>query len=218
MLIGGDFMAGRFVTAPYLCAVILLFGAHHLSFLATLAALLLITLAGLPSPRSPLRSTEAYGAGLEYADARGIGDERAYYYPHTGLLTARRDRPLPEHRWIEQGRAARQAGPTVAVTENIGLLGFYAGPQVHIVDEYALADPLLARLPAQRPWRIGHFKRVAPPGYLETLARGRNVIADPQVARYYERLSLVTRGPLLDAQRLTQIVRLNVERPPAAGQ
>ena len=37
----------------------------------------------------------------------------------------------------------------VAAWMNIGLSGFYAGPEVHIVDAIGLSDPLLARLPAR---------------------------------------------------------------------
>jgi hypothetical protein len=47
----------------------------------------------------------------------------------------------------------------ISVTENIGLTWYVAGPSVHIVDLYALADPLLARLPALKNSRIGHFQR-----------------------------------------------------------
>ena len=51
------------------------------------------------------------------------------------------------------------------------MFGYYAGPNVYVVDELALADALLARLPARRvdQWRIGHFQRTLPAGYLDTL-------------------------------------------------
>ena len=50
---------------------------------------------------------------------------------------------------VEMGRKElRRGGRQVVVRTTIGLTGFYAGPEVHIIDELALSDPLLARLPA----------------------------------------------------------------------
>lgn len=48
---------------------------------------------------------------------------------------------------------------TVAVLETIGVAGFIAGPDAHIVDEHGLADPIAARQP-DSGIRIGHMKRL----------------------------------------------------------
>ena len=58
--------------------------------------------------------------------------------------------------------------------------GFLGGAKVHLVEPF-LCDPLLMRLPLQDRdnWRIGHFKRRIPEGYLETLASGENRIHHP---------------------------------------
>jgi arabinofuranosyltransferase len=95
-----------------------------------------------------------------------------------------------------------------------GFFGFYAGPRVHIVDGHALTDPLLARLPAntRRGYRIGHFRRVSPEGYERSLRTGRNQIADPDLAAFWDRLRLVTRGPILDGDRLRAVIDLNLGR------
>jgi arabinofuranosyltransferase len=42
--------------------------------------------------------------------------------------------------------------------KNIGLLGYAAGPHVHIVDRLGLAGPIAARLRLERPGRPGHEK------------------------------------------------------------
>ena len=75
-----------------------------------------------------------------------------------------------------------------------------------------LADPLLARLPAIRRlnWRIGHFSRLIPEGYEATLASGQNQLTDQALARYYDQLSLITRGDLWDANRLREIWHMNL--------
>jgi arabinofuranosyltransferase len=67
-------------------------------------------------------------------------------------------------------------------------------------------------LPARTdvPWRVGHFTRVLPDGYLETLTSGQNKIADRNLAATYDRLSLITRGGLLDRNRLIEIWKINV--------
>jgi arabinofuranosyltransferase len=58
-------------------------------------------------------------------------------------------------------------------------------------------------------WRIGHFRREVPPGYADTLRTGQNLIADPNLADYYEPLRLATRGPLWSWERLAAVWRLN---------
>jgi len=98
------------------------------------------------------------------------------------------------------------------VRGNIGFLGYFAGPRVHIIDPYALADPLLARLPAIPNSRIGHFQRLLPAGYAETVANGVVRIANPSLAEYYGRLRLVTSGPLISRARFGAILDLNLGR------
>ena len=91
----------------------------------------------------------------------------------------------------------------------IGFLGFEAGPSVHIVDRPALSDPMLARMPSLPNWRIGHFHRDIPTGYLETLAGSHNVIQNKELALYYDKLHYIIAGPLWDMQRLIEIWKFN---------
>ena len=92
----------------------------------------------------------------------------------------------------------------------IGMTGYYAGPDVHIVDFFALADPLLARRPADPNSRIGHFRRRIPDGYMQSIRQRRNGIENPQLARYYDDLVLITQGPLWTWERWRAIIRLNL--------
>jgi arabinofuranosyltransferase len=78
------------------------------------------------------------------------------------------------------------------------------------VDTFALCDPLLARLPALEPWRIGHFYRDIPEGYLEMLRGEREHLADPALDAYYAKIRLVTRGPLWSWSRWSAIADLNL--------
>jgi arabinofuranosyltransferase len=141
----------------------------------------------------------------------GVSDERARFYRSTGLLRWDRYDPLPDFEWATEGRNAR-ANPGVVVRADNGMFGYFAGPGVHVVDVLALGDPLLARLPAQPKWRIGHFERPVPEGYLETLQTGRNVIVDPVIGMKYERLKTITQEPLWTRRRWRDIVAMNLSR------
>ncbi len=210
--IGGDFMSGRFLTAPLLTAVLILiqFPPRWLAkwWVAGTTAVA-ITWLGWQANYPTLLSGPDYGTLPAYeANSRDIdiADERIFYYPHTGLIGPRQPQP-----WIEQAKIARSEGQTFVKRGNIGFFGYFVGPDTYILDHYALSDPLLARLPVQDPtdWRIGHLRREPPAGYIETLQTGQNQIADPHIAAYYDALKLVIGGPLWTWPRFQAIWRLN---------
>ena len=62
------------------------------------------------------------------------------------------------------------------------------------------------------PWRIGHFVRPVPEGYLETLEDGTCQLASEPLAEYWEALARATRAPLFARGRLGAILRLNLGR------
>lgn len=106
-----------------------------------------------------------------FKDTHGIGNERQFYFSDAGLLRYRRNVELPTSRFVYEGKRYRlQDQPVTRTHGSVGFRGYFAGPKAHIIDYYALADPLLARLPASYTpnWRIGHFARTVPPGYAET--------------------------------------------------
>jgi arabinofuranosyltransferase len=90
--------------------------------------------------------------------------------------------------------------------------GLDFGPHYYLLDECALADPLLARLPAvfKEEWRPGHFRRAVPKGYRESVAGGGNEIADPRLREFYGHLSRITRSRRLwSRERLWEIWQMN---------
>ncbi len=230
--IGGDFMSGRMLTVPLVAAVAVLAQVDLARLrpvsLAMLFGVVLLLGLGAPFP-TPINDAVALmtEAQRDYflVDVRGIANERLVYQEATGLLSAMAHNTLPNHPWAQHGKALRAAGQILTVERAVGMTGYYAGPTVHIVDSLALADPLLARLPPKREvnWRIGHFDRAIPAGYKETLQEGKNVLADPDLALYYDKLSLLTHGPLFDGERLREIWAMNTGRydfstpRPAAG-
>ncbi len=227
--IGGDFMSGRFLTAPLVGATALLVNALERArpawaWAAAVAAWGLALLAPYPN----LRSGADFGQdrGNDFANAAraadliiggdGISDERAWTYRLTGLLLVRREEgrlvlPMQDHVKYQDVLRLRASGQRVLTIGAIGFRGFYLGPGVHVLDKNALADPLLARLSVEdrADWRISHFTREIPEGYAESLAADENLLRDPHLARVYDALRAVTRGPLLRRERLREIWRLN---------
>jgi hypothetical protein len=180
-------------------------------------------------PHSPLRIWQQPQAGAAIVEHQaGIVDERSVYAGYTGLIAKLRGSHPEAHAWARRGREM-SAVPQVTVAEAVGLLGYHAGPGVHVVDPMALTDSLLARLPADHPWRIGHFRRRLPEGYLAFLSAcvarafpGHAVAAprttcgdgssafdrlDPSIARDYERILIATQRPLLEGSRLALLAR-----------
>src|SRR5262249_26889643 len=112
----------------------------------------------------------------------GIADERGFYFAYSGWWSDAPEsrRPTIALSFVGAGLDLAAVRAPIATLPAIGFAGYLAGPEVHIVDTLALADPFLARLPmvrrapppfaaAGRTWRIGHFERAIPSGYFSTL-------------------------------------------------
>lgn len=227
--IGGDFMMGRFFTAPLVWSVGIIasspaFAARRASSLAAAACVVL----GLLAPWEPallggygysrvnniLHGVPGQGPldDSRYISVNNVMDERRYYYESSGLLKGRRGQQRPDSALVNDGIELRRGAERVVMRDGIGFTGYFAGPKVHIVDPYALSDPLLARLPAQRGTRTGHYRRDLPAGYLESLASGTNQIEDPDLAVFYDRLRLVVSGPLWSGERLRAVAGMLLGR------
>ncbi|MAE76146.1 MAG: hypothetical protein CMJ85_04675 [Planctomycetes bacterium] len=213
--VGGCFMTGRFLAAPFLVACVLL-ASRPRPWPRVHAAVAFAVL--LWAGALPFANRMIDGGGVAYLDDRdpktgetrdGIEDERAKNHPVLGLFGAKRERPQPDALEVLLPHAPRHPGePPVVYVVAAGNMGFVAGPEVRLLDT-VLLDPLLARLPTkQDKWRIGHVFRRVPEGYVESLATGENRIVHPGLRRYYETLYRATRGPLLSGERLGAIWRL----------
>jgi arabinofuranosyltransferase len=223
--IGGDFMAGRFFSLPLLAVALLL--AHLLrERLARPEAVAYLPAAAVLAVGLLLTPHPTLGGNVEYAlptnaisknlwDERGVCDERAFYAPSSALAHASRTTPLPDD-W-RKARALRMSPTAIELVAQAGVAGFYAPPTTIIVDGYGLNDAFLARLPAadKVTWRVGHYGRLVPRGYTESIKEGRNRLADPALARFYDRIRLVISGPIWSWQRWKEIVRmaLGIEPP-----
>jgi len=232
--IGGDFMSGRFLSAPFLVCAVLVGRAVGERRRAGVWSMALLAI-GLLSPHPPPLSTASYRVGepLELLGLRGIVDERGFYYRTTGLLRilqrpALRLDAQENHadlagelagRFILRGLAYSTSSERVVVDVNVGMAGYYAGPNTHIIDLMATTDPLLARIPFadQARWRPGHLLRAIPLGYRESIRASRNLIVDEEVATLYDDVVLVTQGDLWSAARLRTIARQGFGLRPELG-
>jgi arabinofuranosyltransferase len=231
--IGGDFMSGRFFSAPLLVSVMILAKVEINSVKRTLVYAAIVIGLGLLSPRPNIFSTPQYSLGPKIIKAfrfgptilgmhNGITDERFWYYENTGLLNNLFERKLEKHPWVKHALTFKKSSDELVVKSSLGLFGFYIGRNVHVVDQYALTEPLLARLPSteywlmghdkpkgEKFWRIGHFPRKIPEGYLETIKTGENKIVNPDLAKYYDKVSILIKGNLWNWNRITEIWNFN---------
>lgn len=214
--IGGDFMSGRFLTAPFLVALCLPDTTDaRATWMPWLAAIGVVIALGVTAPAPTIAADSSYYAPLSdtvFAPS-GVTDQRGEYFQRTGWRTASgwRRGPAVED-LIEKINRVKDANPRAFSHDAIGLVGFYTGPDRYIIDVLGLADPFLSRLPATRPWRIGHYSRVVPDGYFESVFEDRTLIADTEKASLYNLLRVVTRDPIWSARRWRAIVALNTGR------
>ena len=212
LFIGGDFMSGRFFsTVLLISAVLVARQVQNMRLAPKMVFLIVVLFLGFNAPVTsfsiPVKRT------IPTDDYSGVGDEQAWYFPYSGLANWGRYHtlPVPSQEWVELGNQLRVTGEKVYVGKGIGYLGYYAGPKVHIIDMFAVTDPLLARLPVRtdKTWRIGHFKREIPPGYEQTFRDNRNDLKDPALIEYYDQLHLIISGPLWSGERWRAIWKIN---------
>ncbi|PJZ70105.1 hypothetical protein CH373_09980 [Leptospira perolatii] len=210
--IGGDFMSGRFLAAPFFVSVLILSRYQYKQFPYIVGLLFLIF--GLFNPRSNLYTTPDY---RRHRYDGHIVDEKGSYIQNSNFFRSLSVKEFPDHGWAEIGRKYKKdislatSKSNTCITLNVGYFGFFSGSDKRIIDIYALTDPLLSKLPTSKPWRIGHFGRNIPEGYFESVKSGENKIQDPDLKEYYEKLKKITESEdLLAKDRLLAIWRENL--------
>lgn len=212
--VGGDFMSGRFWSVPVFMAVWLIASTLQKRLPFGLIAIILFVTAVADHASDRKSRNERNNPACVNCFPAGVADERWYYQGnHLFIDFPRGLRSEPGHMWVNVGKTDAQFfGNQSLLIGNVGMRGFYSGPNVKFVDLYALTDPLLARLPVEDPrnWRIGHFNRRLPKGYL-LLSRGKAVFRmHPALFEYYKPLRVITSDPLWSWERILTIVRFNL--------
>ena len=211
--VGGDFMSGRLFALPFLQSTLTASAlAPYPLPLMPVAALLVAY--NLVNPLAPVKTRYDYAMGWPWRQQNGIKDERGAYHAATNLLHFDPLRPLPDFIWVREGLSARSSGVRVLEHGSIGMVGYYGGPDLYLIDRNALADPLLARLPVSDrihfEFYAGHHFRDIPEGYAESRREGTNRLVNPRMRELYDALRVASTGPLLTQERLRAIWRLNV--------
>ena len=212
VLIGGDFMGGRFIAAPFFMALLIIgtiLPAKPAQYLSPFVFVL-----GLMGASPPIFSNALFGKDHDQANVfenNGITDERLYYFQGTGWI-ASKGTEMPDHSFRDTGEKLRQSTGRYFITGNSGMNGYYAGPNIHILDRFALTDPFLAQLPnIYRPdWRPGHNERTFPRGYLSSLMGRDNFWVDLNLKTLNEAIQFITSGPIWDQERLRMIWSYNL--------
>jgi arabinofuranosyltransferase len=214
--VGGDFMSARFLTPQVVVSGLLIMrwldarlapvGTRAGAAAGIAASFLVVLAAGVhplePEGRSPRPS--------------GLVDERAFFRPFGSLShLVYSDGFELENRWTRGPRELRVQGRReVLVSKSVGWQGYFAGPEVHVIDAMGLADAFVARLPARPgPWRIGHLEREVPDEYVRSVKHGENRLTDPALAALYEDVVRVTRARLFSRGRLGAMWRLHGREP-----
>ena len=201
--IGGDFMSGRFLTPLLFVAVVLFSQISDFAQIKKFAILVLIfALIGFGIQLSE------NSFSTDIINEYGIADEREYYLPTTGIQNVIKNEKTISHFWAEEGQfACWENYPELR--GSTGFYGFYAPRYCHIVDFYGLSDAFVARLPSASNWRVGHFGRVVPEEYLNSLLLDQNKFQNPEYSDLFEKLKLITRGPLFTRERWRAIFEMN---------
>ncbi|MEZ5436166.1 MAG: hypothetical protein R3E67_06450 [Pseudomonadales bacterium] len=217
---GGDFMRGRFRLGLFVVR----------DFVAAVARPLRVIAIGFAAVASiswflwipPIATPAHWGAEpFRMGDsADGVTQERYFffwftrftrYWQHEILQTG--EDPILDFGWCQDGIEQHKQGIALAASHTVGMHGFCLGTEGKVVDLLGITDPLLARMPhnpAQKNWRAGHFLRLVPSGYCDSVLHNSNQITDPIIARYYDTLRLITQSePLLSEKRLQAIWQIN---------
>jgi len=223
--IGGDFMQGRFFAGPIFVSVLAILGAgarfRGPAWPALVGGVVLAALSYGHGNSPWIEEAPEVGPRAELVDEYLVADERAHYREWTSIQAVRAGRGPADHVFAIAGRRARENHLPLVADWTVGLRGYYAGPDVYVLDELALADPLLARLPAVEltgPFKAGHLPRAIPEGYRPTLVSGENRLADPAMRAYWAHLHEALTGELWSGSRVAEALAIAFGRHRPPGQ
>ena len=213
---GGDFMLGRyFAILVYISVgqiILSLISIKRISLvfknLIVLGIVLTLIVLGF-FDRFPFRSHLELGSRTPIIGTvdpvTHIADERSFYYFIFGLFSEHRES------W-PQINDQKDQFPTDYRTA-CGIMGgnSLTTPNIFIIDQCGLTDPLISRLPAVQveSWRIGHHFRKMPTDYGEFKLGNIDNLKDQNLTKLAQDIQLITSGPLLARNRLKAIWRIN---------
>ena len=231
--IGGDYFSGRFFSITFIISVFLL--SRYIIKYNSILILTFIIVLGLLAINPPvllksytgikesphIRNAFIVGPEIDIGFDQDITDERFMNNEYFGFLRII-SKKATEHPWKKNALVDRKESKNTFYSRNVGIYGYFLGLKKHIIDLYALADPLLSKIPTDTFWwigrekpadwrmcRIGHFARKVPDGYTETHTYKSNRIKNEYLKEYYDHLSILISGEIFSLQRLIEIWNFN---------
>jgi arabinofuranosyltransferase len=220
--IGGDFMMGRHFTVMLFISVLSLTAMlnrekepfekmKHIRSIYT-AAVIAATVWSMTFG-SVVGSQYLYG----HIYGSNISDEREFYFPTTGFCNNIRSliktgKTCWQDTWSDEGlEYIRREEFKGSIVENAAGILVYNNSDIYLNDTYCLGDPLMSRLPAayHQAWRVGHLRRVCPEEYRYSVEEDRNIISDPDLHEFYDKILMITRGGLFSKERIKTILEMN---------
>lgn len=208
--VGGDYMYGRFLTAPFVTGLFLLAAnTPHLNQVI-LKALFAIA---IPLSLFNLYQYTFKNPNEFMINNIGFTDERAFYYQTTGLWPTILDKntSIADHfsetiMMFDKERADNE--PVILYT--MGFNGYITSqlfPDTYIIDRLGLTNSYLAAHPINYGyWRIGHFRREPNIEYINSIKSQRNLITSPNDSYVFDQVVLLSQAPLNDRRRLKAII------------
>jgi arabinofuranosyltransferase len=212
LYIGGDYMMGRFFAVPFFISAWLVLALIPQRLSSDLLVSFFIILCTLFIGNHIMGDIRIPCPSCIPVEGKVI--DARYNFRKNGLFADPfRLRMEGEYKFARAGKALSQRSPGTVLEERyIGMIGYYAGPDIILIDNLALADALLARLPAtaNKNFFVGHFSRALPEGYMDTVSSGENRFMPSDLATYYEKLRIITQGDICDWERLKTILYFNL--------
>ncbi len=150
----------------------------------------------------PFKAPEPFG--------RMIVNEREFYFEANGLIG--RMIYNNTHIWKEIGLLNREKAKTQNFTVMccaIGMLGYYSGINVTIIDVFGITDSFIAHCPVDKNniYRPGHVPPKVPQEYYDLRITGNKSIVweDEELYQMYKEIDIITTGEILSLNRFITI-------------
>lgn len=209
--VGADYMYGRFLTVPFIISICILSQSLKLSIKQS-DCIILLTL--------PFFIFNFYHYIIRQnlnATIHNFTDERSFYYHTTGLIPSLLGKTKSIEYHFAETRYLIQSSPNEPV--ELGTMGFNGylmsktNPSKYIIDRMGLADPFLAVHPMSYGyWRSGHYTRLVPTQYIDSIKLHKNVITEQNDHDVLNKIWLISRMPLNTPHRFQVIIDYNTGR------
>jgi len=209
--VGADYMYGRFLTVPFIISLCILGLSLKLSIKQSDYIIILIL---------PFLIFNFYHYILRQnlnSTTHNFTDERLFYYRATGLIPKISGKATSIEYHFTETRDLIQSNHKEPI--ELGTMGFNGylmsktNPSKYIIDRMGLADPFLAVHPMNYGyWRSGHYTRLVPTEYLNSIQLQKNVINEPNDHAVLNQIWLISRMPLNTPHRFQAIINYNAGR------